>query len=334
MPETDSLSHSPTPQTAARAVRPAISDTTARPDAHRALHADAADAAVADSAAAQSGSTAYAPGPAPFVAVHIDSVGRDSVCRADASPFLSPRELRGMRTEIPAYTAGVEPAARTRLPGYDSGVLVMLLVVFLFLSYNIGHYSTLLTNFGADLFSVRKRKDVFEQHTYSETGLLISIVIMACFSEGILLNSALGGLGIVATQALGVFGIIAGLTVIAIVYYLWQLLAYRFTGYLFTDRLSARMWLVGFNSSQALAGMLLVIPAVVVLFNPGAASVMVPIAAALYLITRLIFIWKGFRLFYDQIGSIVYFILYLCSLEIVPLVLIYRGVVFLNSLCP
>ncbi|WP_367617564.1 DUF4271 domain-containing protein, partial [uncultured Duncaniella sp.] len=39
-----------------------------------------------------------------------------------------------------------------------------------------------------------------------------------------------------------------------------------------------------------------------------------------------------FRLFYDNFGSLLYFILYLCTLEIVPLVLIYRAVLVLHNL--
>ncbi|MDE6555421.1 MAG: DUF4271 domain-containing protein, partial [Duncaniella sp.] len=183
-------------------------------------------------------------------------------------------------------------------------------------------------------FSVRKRKDVFETHTYSEVGLLISIVLMACLSEGILLNSAMTGLGYPPPPVLGVFGMIGLLTVVAIIYYIWQLAAYSFTGFVFADRLTARMWIVGFKASQALAGMLLVIPAVIVLFNPGAGEVMIPLGICLYLLTRLIFISKGFRLFYENFGSLVYFILYLCSLEIVPLVLIYRGALYLTGLWP
>ncbi|MDE6655263.1 MAG: DUF4271 domain-containing protein [Muribaculaceae bacterium] len=35
------------------------------------------------------------------------------------------------------------------------------------------------------------------------------------------------------------------------------------------------------------------------------------------------FIIKGFRIFYHKIWSLLYFILYLCTLEIVPLIILY-----------
>ncbi|MDE5596138.1 MAG: DUF4271 domain-containing protein, partial [Muribaculaceae bacterium] len=36
------------------------------------------------------------------------------------------------------------------------------------------------------------------------------------------------------------------------------------------------------------------------------------------------FIWKGFSIFYNNIFSLVYFILYLCALEIIPLIYVFQ----------
>ncbi|MBR5727625.1 MAG: DUF4271 domain-containing protein, partial [Muribaculaceae bacterium] len=43
----------------------------------------------------------------------------------------------------------------------------------------------------------------------------------------------------------------------------------------------------------------------------------------LYICARFIFIFKGIRIFYSNLLSILYFILYLCGVEIVPLIVIY-----------
>ncbi|MBP3590263.1 MAG: DUF4271 domain-containing protein, partial [Muribaculaceae bacterium] len=42
----------------------------------------------------------------------------------------------------------------------------------------------------------------------------------------------------------------------------------------------------------------------------------------IYVSARLIFIIKGFKIFYNGFISLIYFILYLCTLEIVPLICI------------
>lgn len=229
-----------------------------------------------------------------------------------------------------AYTQGHEPGEKASLPGYDSGVLCLLLGMFLLLAYNFRHYSTFLKNFATDLFSIRRREDSFDVRTASETGVQLSLMFMACLSEGIIVNSALGVAG--ASSGPGVFVVISALTLAAILYYLWQLGTYYVVGYVFADRVAARLWMKGFNASQALLAMLLVVPALVVLFNPVAAPVVVICGLSCYFLTRILFICKGFRLFYDNFGSLIYFILYLCSLEIVPIVLLYRTILFMQTL--
>lgn len=252
------------------------------------------------------------------------------VCRETDGPASAAEHRIFAVGQIP-YLRGLQPQPRTTLPGYDSGVLCLLIGLFLLLSYNFRHYSTFLKNFLTDLVSVRRREGTFEVRTFSETGVLMSIVLVACLSEGIIINAQLTRLGMMGTWP-GVFFVVGGVTLVAVLYYLWQLAAYATVGYVFADKVSARLWMKGFNASQALLAFMLFIPALVVLFNPGAAAVVVPVAIFSYLLARLLFICKGFRLFYDNFSSLIYFILYLCTLEIVPLVVLYRAAGFLSSL--
>lgn len=236
----------------------------------------------------------------------------------------SGHEAFSMSIGVPDYMHGVAPAQRNMLPGYDSGVLCLLIAVFLLLSYNFRHYSTFIKNFSIDLLSVRRTERTFTVRTVSELEIQVSIVLVACLCEGIIIDAVLSHSS--AAIPLSTFALISALTVVAGLYYLWQLAAYRLVGYVFTDRLTARQWLKGFNASQALLGALLVLPALIVLFNPEQSGWVMWLGIIFYVLARLIFLLKGFRLFYDNFGSLLYFILYLCSLEIVPLVLIFRGI--------
>ncbi|MBD5322976.1 MAG: DUF4271 domain-containing protein [Bacteroides sp.] len=250
--------------------------------------------------------------------------------RCEDGPVTGAQLARMTVGEIP-YTHGLAPIERKNLPGYDSGVLCLLIGMFLLLASNFRHYSTFFKNFFYDLFSVRRREQTFSVRTFSETGVQTSIVLIACFAESIIINSAFPE-RVAMGPVSGDFFIIGMLTVTALLYYLWQLAAYSTVGAIFTDKVSARMWMKGFNASQSLLSMMIVIPAIVVLFNPSASATVMILGIISYVFARLVFICKGFRLFYDNFGSLIYFILYLCSLEIVPLVLLYRAVLFIHNL--
>ena len=214
-----------------------------------------------------------------------------------------------------SFRRGIDPEPRAAMPGYDSGAMALLLGVALMIMANFRHYSTFLKIFAQDLWSVRNRGNIFDDRTVSESRIMASLVMLACVCEGILAFSAVNAL---SPGSLRVFPAICTGVAVAAGYYIWQLVAYTVTGYAFASRSGRRQWIKGFNASQALLGLALVIPAVTAMFNPAAATVMVATGAVLYLVARLIFICKGFRLFYDNLLSSVYFILYLCTLEIVP----------------
>lgn len=267
------------------------------------------------------------------VIARIDSIAPfgSGLCREYEAPVSASEKLTMTLGKVP-YTSGIVPEQRVQLPGYDSGVLCLLIGVFLLLAFNVRHYSIFLKNFSYDLWSVRRTEDSFGVRTVSETGIQMSIVLLTSICQGIIINAALNSSGF--TTQLPVFPEIAAIAVCALLFYFWQLVAYRMVGYVFIDRFSARQWIKGFNASQALLGISLTVPALVVLFNPEEASIMVVIGVVCYLVARLIFIFKGFRLFYENFGSLIYFILYLCSLEIVPLVLIFRWIRHFSHLQP
>lgn len=242
------------------------------------------------------------------------------VCRDIDAPRIM--NLRNVTLGRLPYTEGVMPEPRPSLPGYDSGFMTILVVLFLIIASNFRHYSTYVKTLSQNLFSVRDRaKSSFSPvHTTSELRVMLSLVALLCVCEGVLLYSYLMMNGNLLSPFVGV-GL---LTLLACAYYIVQIVAYRMVGYLFTSSQGASQWIKGFNASQTLLGLGLAIPALLVLFNPGLTPLLLGVSSVMYISARIIFISKGFRIFYDNYTSIVYFILYLCTLEIVPPLLLCR----------
>lgn len=223
---------------------------------------------------------------------------------------------------IPPFMHGLRPEPRGVLPGYDSGVMSLLIIVFLFLSVNFRSFGSFLHTYTPYLWKERRRDSFYDTHTLSETRVLLSLLMLATVSEGVIAFSLInyhGGIP-AGTTFISMSAVIG----IAVAYYIAQVAAYNYVGYLFFDPDRTRQWLKGFNASQSLLGIALAIPALIVLFNPGSAPLLAIISILLYLTARVIFIIKGIRLFYDKIGSLIYLILYLCTLEFIPLFLVYR----------
>lgn len=260
-----------------------------------------------------------------------DTVAASALQRVDAPWIVAARSRlvdapmavgaeRPTSTGIIPYMRGLEPTPRAVLPGYDSSVMTLLIVVFLFLSMNFRNYGTFLSNYARSLWKERRRDSFYEVHTFGETRVLLSLVLLTTVCEGVMAFASVSYHGFVAPGRM--FSTLMTVVAGAMIYYVAQVAAYQTVGYIFADKEKTIQWVRGFNASQAFLGLGLAIPALLVLFNPGATPSLLAISIVLYLSARIIFICKGFRLFYDNFGSLLYFILYLCALEIIPLILI------------
>lgn len=222
-------------------------------------------------------------------------------------------------TRPPAWESGVKPIARALTPATDSTILAIILAVIVLIGLNMRHIRRVFRSLGHDLVSVRRRDNAFDEHTVNETRVIVLQLFQLFVCEGLLLFTWLGHPGAPASSS-ALSATVLLLAGAAGIYYLFQLVANITVGYTFTDPLSATLWRRGLNASQTLLAWLLLPPALVAIFYPGLAQWVLPIAAALFASIRICYIFKGFRIFYINIPSLLYFILYLCGLEIVPLI--------------
>lgn len=267
--------------------------------------------------------TASAPAPMPRMSAPFEP----RLCRSEHAP--RPAAVTGQYFTLGRTPSsyGIPGEPRPMLPGYDTGVMCLLIATFLILSANFRHYSTFVKNFAQDLWKVRNRPNTFDDHTMSETRVMASFIMVLCLSEGIIVFSTIAR----TMPGLPIFSSVGSITALALFFYTAQTIAYRTVGYTFTTAENALQWVKGFKASQSLLGIALAVPAMVVLFNPGLTTAVTLTALALYVVARIIFILKGFRIFYTNSFSLIYFILYLCTLEILPPIVLCRAAVKLTQ---
>jgi hypothetical protein len=224
------------------------------------------------------------------------------------------------------YTTGLSATERPELPGYNSGVLCLTIAMLLFVIFNARNYGRFFHTLVNNLWSVRTRTNLFDEHTVNETGLMGALIAQVCVYEALLAVCCMfaNGYSFSAVSMGAMVGLAALFTG---GYYVAQLIVYKIIGYAFTTRNLSSQWIQGFNSSQTLLGFALLLPAMISLFYPAAVNALCGVSIALYVIARIVFICKGFRIFYHNLFSLVYFILYLCSVEIIPLLIIHQWVI-------
>jgi hypothetical protein len=223
--------------------------------------------------------------------------------------------------EVPA-PGEARPFASSPLHDTPSMVLLLVGLLAVALSYHTGY--KYIENFFHNMFSTRRRENMFEDHTVNETSILVALIANTCIVEGFIMYFAVRLFRPDLSTALQthVFMYIAAFCAIALGFYAVQWLVYKLLGYTFSDSVGSKLWIDGFKASQSFLGLLLLFVLVPLMLFPANGKMLLGIAALVYLVARLIFVYKGFRIFYGNLSSLFYFLLYLCAVEIVPLALV------------
>lgn len=214
------------------------------------------------------------------------------------------------------------PPVKAATPDYGYSIIVAILsVLFVAVAVRCRANSKYISGLVKDMFEVRERANVFDD-TVRETSFLILLNLLWCGSTGVLLAQLCGyftPLGIALCSG------------VAAVYTLVMTLSYEVVGNIFSDARHTSMWVRGYTSGQGLSATIFFPLALLAICYSKYSDIWLLFAMISFIFVKIVFLWKGFRIFFTEIASWLLFLYYLCSLEIVPLILTYVGAVGLCS---
>lgn len=184
-----------------------------------------------------------------------------------------------------------------------------------------------------NMVEVRLRQNVFDE-TVRETSFLMLLNVLWCASAGIILyylidfhvvNNPFGSYPFTSSPGAGM-GICM---VVSIAYTLFMAVSYRIIGQVFTDKGHAILWVRGFAATQGLLGFIYFPLALLFISWPENTLFLLWVSLITFVLAKIVFLWKGMRIFFTRFSSWVLFLYYLCSLEIVPLILAYLAAILL-----
>lgn len=340
-----------TPATSQEIVGPATADsTTAKPEAISLGNPSAtkeitptttaADTTERDSAA-YSGTSVYSPATTPATAdtanIETKAAGTENLPAASDTLFLSTDSLAtttdsletvtdSLSAEPPAVVIDIRPGLPAPLrpahaPLRDDGLFVLLLAGLVLFLLSV-RYRKKIFSWQSDGTSEHRHDSNPTKHLIGINAHLRNIFLAFTFIiEGTLGAIALHVAGLplpfhggYATNAL-LFALPAAL------YFLCQQGIFVLLTTLFSTDTRGREWCDTHIIINLLLGIALFPFAFMATYLPEAAQMCLICAIILYLLTRILFIIKGVKLFLRDFRSLLYFILYLCALETAPLLL-------------
>lgn len=214
----------------------------------------------------------------------------------------------------------------------DNFVTITLLVSFLLVVWVITRSRHFLTEQVKDFFHERQRDKLFDERARSELRGQIYLVFQTCFILGLLFFD------FTQERQTEVFNqvspyIILGVSVgIFALYYLAKTGIYAFVNSIFFERKACERWNEAYMLCVLALGLALLPVALLVVYFDLNFNEMSVVFLVILGLDKLLLLYKSSRIFFKQRWSIVHLFLYFCTLEIAPLFMLFRALVYANSL--
>ncbi len=241
---------------------------------------------------------------------------QDSIANDTAQ---QPRQVIVISPEHKPHT----PTMRQTTDGDISWLIMALLLLMVTIGLKFRRSSRFLTLLLRNLTDTRQRNNMFDE-TVRESSFMFLLNTTFLVSAGVILYYS------VMPQAPLYPAILISISVaLAYGFIIW--LMYWIWGSIFTTANYTRIWLRGHLSTQAILGLILILPAILCALYPTWASALAYTALGIFILAKIIFIRKGAVIFLHSGTSVILFFYYLCALEIVPLISAYHIVCALCS---
>lgn len=215
----------------------------------------------------------------------------------------------------------------------NDGIFALILLLFVLFSIMYRRNFRLFLKTVQDFRYVKERQSLFLHSSNNEPFFrnFMTFQTLALSSLFLFSVSRLQGWirpGISGETALLV---LSGLFLILLAYYQFKQLLYFGTGMVFFGKSAYRLWKNGYHAVFALLGVFLYLPVVWLSYVGSYQQVAIWLFIILFILSRFVIIYKIIRIFYRKGDNLLYMILYLCTQEILPLVFLYEGLVYLYN---
>lgn len=215
----------------------------------------------------------------------------------------------------------------------DDAIFTMLLVLFIAFALIFRTNYQLFIKMMRDVIFLKERQNLFEKASKGNAWLFRNFMnFQALFLCSIGLFSIIRAYGYINHLSKPALLISIGLifAILYVFYWLKQSFYFLF-GLVFADSGKYKLWKTNYNAIMGAWGVLEYLPVIWLLFVGSHLTSSVILFSIFYISCRFVIIYKTIRIFYKKNTGFLYISLYLCGQEILPLIFLYKGIIYLYN---
>ena len=229
------------------------------------------------------------------------------------------------------FASGQEGQPLPYSPRTDDGLALILLCCFLLTSFALSRNKRFLSQLGKSFLLQRDRASIFSTSTAGDLRSLLFLGVQTCVLSGICIFNYFNDLHPLLIKEVSPHVLLVSYIAVCILYFVLKWVIYTFLGWSFFNKNTSSVWLEAYSTLIYYVGFAL-FPFVLFLiyFNLNI-TLWVVSGACLLIFTKILMFYKWIKLFSANFNELLLLILYFCALEIIPCLLLYRGVMELNN---
>jgi len=241
----------------------------------------------------------------------------DSVAQINAKDSLMSHK------EDPATFQGYAGVKRNLSLEQIDGIFALLLFCFLSFTYIYKVGINFFTENVRFVFKPRKEASFFNDTTVAEYWYHILLVLQTIVLSSIVLFAVFYEKESGFMPSKSFFTILLFILTISL-FEAIKYVIYRFTGFLFNMREHIKIWNRSYMIITELLGLISFIPVLLLVYSNYYHHIIIGFLIIVFIISRLIIFYKIISFFFQENVNLLFLITYLCTVEIIPYILLYR----------
>lgn len=258
----------------------------------------------------------------------VRDTGSVSVYTGQAS-ILTDSVIRGHMQEI--QPSGMDGESMPYRLNNDWAITALLFLCFFLIYYSINHRRKYLYQRLKNFFVHKERGNLFDDAAGTDFNFILVLCGVTCVLGGVCMYDYSLDTSPALFQSVSSHGLLAAYIVStgALVMYKW--LSYSFVNWIFFDKEQNVSWRKAYFDLLVATGFLLFpLILLIVYFNlKPEISQMVILLVVLF--TKILLFYKCIRNFFSYLHGFLHLILYFCTLEIIPDLLLWKGIEYVNK---
>lgn len=218
------------------------------------------------------------------------------------------------------------------LPRTDDFIALILLVCFFFTAFMLSRTKKNLLLQMKGLFSTRERISIFAANTNIDIRFLLLMLLQTCIFGGLFIFNFFNDISPILMELVSPTLLIGVYTASCILYLLFKWLLYLLLGWVFFDKIKTNLWVQSYFTLVYSFGFVLFPFVLLLIYFDLEMVYLVIFGLILLFFVKILMFYKWLKLFFNNLGGLLLLILYFCALEIIPCLLMYRGLIELNNL--